>query len=149
MKNIILTSIGISILFVPSCAFSQSGRSDKLKCNVNIVASTFHELNDLSQGRMIEFLKTFGSECENNVEYNEFSNEVLFKALQTDPELFMSSIDKEKNEIDLDAIIFNLENPLFDLIGLEKTLIIIENTQCDTNLKSQIENAIQIAIEKY
>jgi hypothetical protein len=149
MKNKIITSIGILILFIPSWIFSQSGKTDTLKCNVNIVTSTFQELNDLSQGRMIEFFKTFGGECENNAEYQEYSNEVLFKVLQTDPELFISSIDLEKNEIDLDDIISNLENPLFDLIDLEKTLIVIESTQCDTNLKSQITNAIQIAIEKY
>jgi hypothetical protein len=149
MKKNILTCIGILILFIPSCAFSQYGKSDTLKCNVNIVTSTFHELNDLSEDRMIEFLKTFGSECENNTEYLEFSNEMLFKVLQTYPELFIFSIDKEKYEIDLDEIISNLENPLFDLIDLEKTLIIIENTQCDTNLKIQIANAIQIAIDKY
>lgn len=148
MKNIILNSLLVVFSIVTFTSFSQINELDTLKCNINIVAKTIRDIETISEKEMIQFIKTFDKECANNAEFSEFSNEALFIVIQNKPGLFISTIEKEIDEIDLDAIIIDLENPMNDLIDLQNTLNSIKKAQGNVDLKSQIENALQVAIDK-
>ena len=85
----------ISLLTFIFCLFffnSNSQNNNISKCDLTIVLETSNKINNLSEDLILRFLQTFGKECKNNVEFSEFSNEVLFKVIQGYPELFYKII---------------------------------------------------------
>lgn len=143
-------SIKISILTLTFLFFlvnvnSQNDDKTSLKCSTEIVLETHENIDNISEDLMLRFIKTFGTECKNNVEFSEFSNETLFKVIQTEPELFCKVLENKKNQIDLEIIISELKSPLHDLIGLELTIEKIANTKTNKSLKSKLIYAINSA----
>ncbi len=116
--------------------------SDSLKCNISIVREAYQNIENISGELMLQFLKTFGKDCKNNVEFSEFSNETLFKVIQKNPEVFSEILEKNLNQIDFEEIIFNLRNPLHDLIDLDLTI----NKIADTKIEKSIKDKLIIAI---
>jgi len=124
---------------------SQNNEKISVKCNIEIVLETNENIDNISEDLMLRFLKTFGAECKNNVEFSEFSNETLFKVTQTEPELFCTVIQNNKDQIDLEIIISALKSPLHDLIDLDLTIDKIANTKTSHSLKSKLILAINSA----
>jgi hypothetical protein len=120
--------------------------TDTLKCNIQVILSTHQEIEELTELQMTQFLKTFGEECKNNVEFSEFSNETLFNVVQSNPELFCISIEKNQNDIDIERVLDELKRPLHDLINLKLTKEIVEKTKFDTKLKQRIIESLNYAI---
>lgn len=116
--------------------------SDSLKCNISIAQEVYENIDRVSNGLMLKFLKTFGKDCKNNVEFSEFSNETLFMVIQKNPELFTKTLEINLNQIDLNELLFNLENPLHDLIDLDLTI----NKIADTNIDKSIKDKLIISI---
>jgi hypothetical protein len=65
------------------------------KCDETVLHFTSGKIGQLSQKEIKDFLLTFGKECEANVEYSEWSNELLFDVLEKQTELTLSTIQKE------------------------------------------------------
>ena len=108
-----------------------------------------HEnLENISEDLMFRFLQTFGSECKNNVEFSEFSNETLFKVIQKQPELFGETLDKNKSDIEFDSILFELENPLHDLIDLDLTKERISELEINKETKEKLLKALDKTIDE-
>lgn len=80
---------------------------DKTECISN-------NLNSLKFDYLKNFFKTFSDKrCENNTEYLEWSNELLFNAIEKRPELCIETLfSMSKKEIDAVIDIFN--QPLLD-----------------------------------
>lgn len=116
--------------------------SDTLKCNISIVREVYENIDSTSNELMLKFLKTFGKDCKNNVEFSEFSNETLFMVIQKRTEIFTKILENNLNQIDFDEIIFNLGNPLHDLIDLDLTI----NKIADTNIDKSIKDKLIISI---
>jgi hypothetical protein len=131
-----------------STLISVDQEADSLKCNISIVLETFQCMGNVSGDLTLRFLKTFGENCKNNVEYSEFSNEVLFKLLQSQPEQFCKVIENHKDSIDFSYVIQEIENPLHDLIDLGKTKIRIVELLNDKELKIKFEMALDKAIKR-
>lgn len=121
-------------------------KKENLKCNVKVVLEMNESVGSASDVLVFRFLKTFGEECKNNVEYGEFSNETLFKLIQKQPVLFCKVL--ERDEIELNAILIELENPLHDLVDLNKTKEGILECELNKELKAKLLDAIDKAIEK-
>ncbi len=143
-------TIKISILTLTFFLFfvnvnSQNNEKTSLKCNIEIVLETNENIENISEDLMLRFLRTFGTECKNNVEFSEFSNETLFKVIQIKPELFCKVLENNKNQIDLEIIISELKSPLHDLIDLELSIEKIANTKTNKSLKSKLIFAINSA----
>jgi hypothetical protein len=100
---------------------------------------------NISEDLMLRFLRTFGPECKNNVEFSEFSNETLFNAIQNEPGPFCKILENDQNLVDLETILAELKSPLHDLIDLELTIIEIADTKASATLKSQLILAINSA----
>ena len=105
-------------------------------------------LEQLDRETMKKFLYTFSEECEDNVEFQEFGNEMLFKALQKNPELFISLLNEESSILEIEEIIDQLGNPIHDQINLEEIQKIVSESNLDLNIKSQIVKALDSAIER-
>lgn len=131
-----------------SISISDIEETDSFKCNISVVTETFQNIDHVSEDSMLRFLKTFGKDCKNNVEYSEFSNEVLFKLLQSHPEQFCIVLENHKDSIDFSYVIQEIENPLLDLVDLEETKEKIEKSLNDMELKVKLLKALDIAIEK-
>lgn len=124
---------------------SQNREKTSSKCDTEIILETHENIDNISEDLMLRFLKTFGKECKNNVEFCEFSNETLFKVIQREPELFCKVIEKNKDQIDFGIIVSELKSPLHDLIDLELTINKIADTKINPSLKSQMILAINSA----
>lgn len=127
---------------------AQEEKNNFLKCNIEIVLEMSENIGYSNNRLIVKFLQSFGKECENNVEYSEFSNEVLWKLIQSQPEQFCKVLDKHKDSIDINYIIKKIENPLFDLVDLENTKEIIAKSINDKSLKIKLQTALDKAIEK-
>jgi hypothetical protein len=116
--------------------------SDSLKCNISIVGEAYDNFDKVSESLMLKFLKTFGKDCRNNAEFSEFSNETLYKVIQGNPEIFAKTLENNLNQVDFNEILFNLENPVNDLINLDLTI----NKIADTKIENSIKDKLIIAI---
>ncbi|WP_319481653.1 hypothetical protein [uncultured Draconibacterium sp.] len=122
--------------------YSYGIENDSLKCNISVVREVYQNQDNVSKKLMLEFLKTFGKDCKNNVEFSEFSNETLYKVIQKNSDVFSKTLEDNLNQIDFNEIIFNLKNPLNDLIDLDLTIIKIADTKIDKSIKDKLIIAI-------
>jgi hypothetical protein len=79
---------------------------------------------------------TFDDACKNNIEFGEFSNEVLFSVVKKYPNEFLQNIVKEG--INKDAILKELSSPVNDLITTEDVVQSIKNADGDKDLINEI-----------
>jgi hypothetical protein len=107
-----------------------------------------NKIENCTDNLILDYLQTFGEECKNNIEYSEFSNEVLFKLLQGQPEQFCKVLDANKSKIDFNSIIQEIENPLLDLVDLQQTKERILEIEISTQLKTKLILALDKAIVK-
>jgi len=102
----------------------------KLHCNLIIIKTIDANVNNLTKNDITFFLMTFHEKCNNNIEYMEYSNEMLFAVLNKYPKEVIE-IMKENKEIDK-AFIFNvLSNPIndkIDIVALKNKLKILNDS---------------------
>ena len=118
----------------------QAQNNTNLKCSISIVAKTEKNIDNITKKQILTFLKTFGTECKNNVEFQEYSNEVLFKILELKTDLFCQVVNERINNIEINQIIKEIDNPINDLYNIE----IIKNRIS----KSSLEKSIKVKIIK-
>ena len=83
---------------------------------------------------------TFNKECRTNIEYSEFSNEVLFKLLDTRTKEVVDVLMSNKN-IDLETILIQLKNPIDDSIDIYSLKNKLESLSSEVN-QSLVEKMI-------
>ncbi len=123
--------------------------TDTIKCNTEIVLRTLNKIDSLSESDIRLFLKVFSPKCRNNVEFSEFSNELLFKVLEKHPDSFISVICNSKldDNIDFNTIYEELKSPLHDLIPIERIKSAIESTSFKCERADSTIKALTIASE--
>jgi hypothetical protein len=115
------------------------------KCDGSIILSTKNKAERLTKNDVKEFLLTFGKECKNNVEFSEFSNEVLFLVLDKQTELTLKTIEKEEKKIELNEILDDLNSPMSDMIVVENLISKIEKAKISNRLKKLIVDRLRTA----
>jgi hypothetical protein len=136
--------IWILLTLTSSSLFGQTIK----KCDGTVLSYTSDRIGKLNQEEIRDFLLTFGKECRNNVEYSEWSNELLFDVLDKQTELTLRTIQKEKSKIDLDEILDVISSPLLDE-NIDKLIEKVKGTKADTKLKQTILDKLTIAQESY
>ena len=116
------------------------------KCDLEKVRIVNQHLDSLTAQMLSEFLCTFDNSCKNNVEYSEFSNETLFAVLEKAPNLFFQVMTT--GQIDNKIILKEIENPINDLINLQKIYDKIKLASAKTELKTKYLNALILSAEK-
>jgi len=119
------------------------------KCNTRILLTVRENLENLNSSHVDSLLFTIDRACQNNVEFGEFSNELLFMVLEKEPELFINEFDKLINEIDTSFIFFELRNPLHDMIDVKGILEKVEKVPVDNPTKDKLIEIMKINVSRY
>ena len=139
-----LKAFFILLSLVPIFVFAQPD----IKCNLEIAKIANQNAANLTEDECLGFLLTIDPICENNVEFDEFSNGSLFKILDKNPLILIKTIDKNVSSIHLEIIYNMLQNPLhdgFDLKGIKAKILKLEY---QSSLKADIIKYLDIAIAK-
>jgi hypothetical protein len=118
------------------------------KCDRATLLSTSNKIGQLTQKQIEDFLLTFGKECRNNVEYSEWSNELLFSLLDKQTELTLKTIEKEENKIEKDEILIDLSEPIHDTVVLKNLISKIDKVKINGRLKKEILERLKTADDK-
>ena len=123
--------------------------STHIKCNEYIILETQANINALSLDQLIRFLATFSIDRNTNVEFSEFSNEVLFSVIYQQPHLFLEALCRMDKNIEYKQIYKEIMYPIHDLIPIDSIYCKINslNNQCDQ--LDSIKKYLQIAVEKF
>ena len=118
--------------------------SDSLKCSIIIVRETDNKIDELTSSEIKMFLCTFSKECSRNIEYTEYSNEVLFKVLKLYPSQFVDCINLNP-DIEFEYILSELANPLLDING-KKLITNVQQAEGEPDIKSKIIESLKKAM---
>jgi len=99
----------------------------------------------LTHQEIMNFLLTFDDQCQSNVEYTEWSNELLFEMLNTQTELTVKTIANETKSIERVAVLKNLEEPLHDRFNLKSIIAKVEKVKFNAEAKREIVSRLKIA----
>lgn len=119
---------------------------DTLRCNSNILLDFSNSLDSISYQTAKKFLLTFDEGCKSNVEYSEWSNELLFKFVERNPLTLIEILIKEK-EINADYIFEVLEQPIDNGTDLKAIYNKVERVNLNSEVKVNILKSLKIAID--
>lgn len=111
---------------------------DKSKCQSEPLLAITKNIDKLNDGLILDFLRTFSVICENNVEFSEWSNELLFEIMAQEPEKLIMLFAENFSELDTAAILKELESPIHDLIDIEALKGKIASIDIDKDIKQDI-----------
>ena len=117
------------------------------KCDGTVVLSTKNAIGQLTREEVSDFLLTFGKECINNIEYSEFSNEVLFALLEEHTDLTLTTMEGMGKEIEIDVLLKEIASPLHDLIDIKGILEKVETAKVSKHFKSKVVEQLKVAEE--
>ncbi len=94
-------------------------------CSTEILRKTAENMDQLDLVMIANFLATFHESCNNNVEYSEWSNELLFKVIRQRPDRFLELITKNSS-LSRDYILNELTSPVHEQTDWDNTINNIE-----------------------
>ncbi|GGF69552.1 hypothetical protein [Wenyingzhuangia marina] len=128
--------------------------TEKSSCNIKTLLKidSLIEINSkLSDNEYSTFFSNIDPNCSINIEYSEFTNELIFKILETNPEKFISFLNYVPVEKEiLEYLLNQLQNPISDTINLNEIASKLKETKTENSqLKKLVLNSISTAILKY
>lgn len=115
------------------------------KCDGTVLVGVEKKAGRLTEHEIEDFLLTFGKECRNNVEFGEWSNELLFLVLDKQPVLTLQTIEKQKGNLEVSEILSELSSPIHDGIDVRSLITKVESVKIDERLKKQILDNLRTA----
>ena len=115
------------------------------KCDMTNFLGLSKKMGFLTHQEIMNFLLTFDDECQNNVEYSEWSNELLFEMLDNQTELTVKTIAYETKSIERVAVLKNLEEPLHDRFNIKSIIAKVEKVKFNAEAKREIVGRLKIA----
>jgi hypothetical protein len=110
---------------------------DPDKCRGEALLAIREKMDRLNESLILDFLSTFSVVCEPNVEFNQWSNELLFRVMEKQPDIFAKTLYKNLATVDTTAIFDVIGAPLLDpdLRGISEK---ISRVDVDQKLKNKI-----------
>ncbi len=127
---------------------SKAIKLDSNYCNTSVLVKTHNNINDLTVADISKFLSTFHKDCNTNVEFSEWSNELLYQIFDTYTKEVTSLIAKENN-YEKEAILSALKSPINDTIMPQSLIEKIQKFDSNNQVTKEIVIALQIAANKY
>ncbi|WP_337330366.1 hypothetical protein [Chryseolinea sp. T2] len=127
------------VTLTSSISFGQSIK----KCDGSVLSITSEKIGKLSEQEIGDFLSTFGEECRNNVEFTEWSNELLFDVMEMQTQLTLTTIEQDKR-IDLGEILEVIASPLLDE-DIDTLIAKVRSTNVEPKLKQKVLEKLTIA----
>lgn len=115
------------------------------KCDMSHFLDLSKKMGQLSHQEIMNFLLTFGEECENNIEYSEWSNELLFDLLDKQTELTVKTIAHETKTIERMTVLKSIEEPIHDGFNIPSIIDKVEKVKLNSEVKKQILDRLKIA----
>ncbi|MBL7846268.1 MAG: hypothetical protein JNL40_02275 [Cyclobacteriaceae bacterium] len=115
------------------------------KCDTNVVLSTQNKAGKLTSKDVKAFLYTFGKECSNNVEFSEFSNEVLFQIIDKQTDLVLRTMANEESRLEMEAILSKLSSPINDSINIKELISKVDRIEMNGELRKKVLERLKIA----
>ncbi len=115
-------------------------------CTTDILRKTEKNIDNLDIALIADFLATFHASCNDNAEYSEWSNELLFKVIGKKPNRFLELISKNSS-LSREHIIEELKSPIHEQADLDSIAIEIERLEIPNSeeWKSKIILSLEIA----
>jgi hypothetical protein len=120
----------------------------KYWCSTEILKDTAESIDKLELSVVANFLATFHKDCMNNVEYSEWSNELLFEITNRNPGFILQLLYKNSS-LDKELIKSNFESPIHDRFEIDEIIGKIEKTSSPMKIKNEIIAALKIAKLKH
>lgn len=117
-------------------------------CDIKVVTETKQNIDSLTEEQTYKFLCCLSESTSNNIEFSEYSNEVLFLLLSKNAELVLSTLERHKN-IAIEPIKTTLENPISDRIDLQEIYGQLQKIKGYDKIKGNLLQSIKKAIDKY
>lgn len=113
-----------------------------LKCNIGVLAEIYATQNELDDKMIEYFLLTFDETCSLNIEYSEFSNELLFLVLNKSPQTIIELLSKNK-KIKKSIILNTLRSPISDAIDIDELINKIMKVEGHDGLQKELLNSLK------
>ncbi len=142
MKTI-KTILTIILTLTISTSFTQT---DGKKCDIEKVKVIHDNIDNLTFQMVIDFLCTFDSSCDTNIEFSEWSNEMLYKLLDKEPELIIKGLDPGRLD-NIEILLDEIENPIHDFdyqIIYEK----VSEVKTENDFKRKVLKSLELAADK-
>ena len=117
------------------------------QCDLEYVSTLAQTIDHLSQQQIQQFIEIRDVKCDQNIEFSEFYNEVLFSIAAAYPEIFCESLSKADKKKQI-LVIGDLATPVNDEINLAKLRDSFKSINCDSEMKQKILEAIDKAYQK-
>ena len=131
-------------LTLSACATMNSQKQTNCKaCDIETVVITDKNIETLNPDQANLFLCSMKKECSTNVEFTEYSNEVLFKLIDHRTQLFIdafANVQPKEREYLLEAI----ANSILDY-DRKELILKVEKAEGSSGLKTALLNALRKA----
>lgn len=113
---------------------------DSLRCNLSYVVNLSNKMDNPFENDILNFLYTFDESCNRNVEFSQFSNQILFQILfeHTDKTLKLLSYEN----VNTSLVIDELKMPVNDRYSNEDIMQRIKMVEEETHIKSKVLKAL-------
>jgi hypothetical protein len=118
------------------------------KCDIEILGQINEDKENLNQKDINNFLLTFDKSCGTNIEYSEFSNELLFMVLDKHTQTLVTVMEKERKNLDTEYILYEIGNPINDSFNLKNLMTKVDNVKVVGKVKGQIIEKLKVALAK-
>lgn len=119
-----------------------------INCDIEAVIEIKANIDNLTENQVYNFLCCLDESCSENVEFTEFSNEVLYLLLSKRPELALKVLSINTN-ISLNYVKMQLENPVSDKIDANNVFKMVEGVENYETIKNELLSSIRLGIVKY
>jgi len=105
------------------------------KCDIEKVKIVYENIDNLSLKMVRDFIFTFDVSCSTNIEYSEWSNEILYKLLELDPGKAFGVLERVKVD-NIEIILDEIENPIHE-VDYQKVYDSVLNVLTKSDLKKK------------
>ena len=142
--NKLITILTVTILLTGNL-FGQEIK----KCDIGVLGQINVDKDNLNEKDIKDFLFTFDKTCNTNIEYSEFSNELLFMVLDKHTQTMVTVMEKEKKNLETEYILYEISSPINDSFDLKNLITKVDHVKVAGKLKGQIIEKLKEALAKY
>jgi hypothetical protein len=141
MKTLVFVGILMTMKIISSLG------QDVKKCDVVFLGKIAMDIETLKPKEIENFLLTFNTSCDKNVEYSELSNELLFKMLDRHTLKILTILESKENYLKTDVILNELSSPVNDSFNIEELISKVDKTDVNKKLKEQAITKLNQALK--
>jgi hypothetical protein len=120
-----------------------TAQAEDLRCNVKIVKSLQDSIAQASENLIVRYYQTFDTSCTRDVDFSEWSNQVLFDLLDKRTESALKALSAV-NDFTRWLVLRELENPVNPEINLDA----LAKKISDVKEPSRIKTRVLVALKK-